>query len=157
MTDPAKLEAAARAWIALFDNDTYGTMHLSDVPEAVDLRAALEAEPTQDSVPGDFCFYCDGPTDFPTCDQCGGPHNPLVACIETFRTKAHAAGRAEGRDVGHREARDWIRKQADEWRDGASSVKGHHLPLKHVYRWLDRLAEYDAKLPEADDAQPSGQ
>ncbi len=48
MTDHAKLETAARSWIALFDNDTYGTMHLSEVPEAVDLRAALEAEPARD-------------------------------------------------------------------------------------------------------------
>ncbi len=26
------------------------------------------------------CRYCGWPTDFPTCDDCHGPHNPRVAC-----------------------------------------------------------------------------
>lgn len=66
--------------------------------------------------------------------------------VEAMLRKAYAytghdmqrQGRA-ARALGRDEVMQHIRGRADEWRNGASSVKGHHLPLKHVYRWLDEL------------------
>lgn len=50
-------------------------------------------------------------------------------------------GRA-GRSIEKAELLGYLRSEADAWRAGVprdGSIKGHHLPLKHVYRWLDAI------------------
>ena len=63
------------------------------------------------------------------------------AAIAQALADAREAGAKEASDAGFKQAMTWLREQADEWRGGASSIKGHHLPLKHVYRWLARMEE----------------
>lgn len=65
------LEALAQRWED--DGDDYVANCAKELREAI-----AAATPTQDET--ERCRYCDAPTDFPSCGQCGGPHNPLVAC-----------------------------------------------------------------------------
>lgn len=54
-----------------------------------------------------------------------------------------AQGRA-GRAIERAELMSYLRQCADEWRAGVPrdrSIQGHHMPLKHVYRWLARIDE----------------
>jgi hypothetical protein len=47
-----------------------------------------------------------------------------------------------GRSIEKAELLSYLRSEADGWRAGVprdGSIKGHHLPLKHVYRWLDAI------------------
>ena len=53
------------------------------------------------------------------------------------------------RKSGASDVMAFMRSRADEWRNGKSSVKGFHLPLKHVYRWL-RESEECWNEPEAE-------
>lgn len=50
----------------------------------------------------------------------------------------------EAREQGRREVVAFIQRRADEWRAGVpegASIKGHHMPLKHVYRWLGEVED----------------
>lgn len=76
-------------------------------------------------------------------DAIGIPGSPTwPELLEALGTHC-ASERAAGAEAGRGDVLEDIRARADEWRNGASSVKGHHLPLKHVYRWLEELEPDD--------------
>lgn len=61
----------------------------------------------------------------------------VVYTGEDMRKQGHA-----GRAIERADLLSYLRTEADSWRGDVprdASIKGHHLPLKHVYRWLDAI------------------